>query len=609
MPPRPPLRWPRRLLFSLLPLVMAAALLEVALRVAGFTGHPDRTVSWCREHADMTGTLFPSLALDGRPELIAGPAFSGHPRPFPVEKGPGVKRIFVLGSSAAHGYGFSRNGSFGGRLEGLLAEALPTTEIQVINGGAIAASSQQVLAMGKEVLARLDPDLIVVYSGNNELLEWFDWRQYLPARAHRLFVASLRANLLLSHSRGYLWLREWTAGSAGAGRWGQTSYGDDEALPWSRRARMGDADRAWAREAFRHNFGRLIELARAAGVPVVISTVAANEVMEPGWIPVEGEEDPTPEAARRALANARAATEGREPGDAALGARLAAEADAACGAWPQAACHHRWGMLLRDAGFPELARAELQQAILLDEFPNRVKPFINAEVRRLARGEGVFLFDGEGLLRARSPDGILDYDQIFDHCHPTLEAHWALAGGLARLILTQVWPKEGELSPGDIDARTATGIAGLSAEAATTDRVETWLEAHQEHGSWRYDADPEREGRERWQAAQAAAHADGADPARWNALGILAYHHFQADCGPTRGPCLQEAADSFRKALELDPGDCAARANLGWLLVQVGRRADGRAALAEAVACEGPGGGASALLARVEGWGAAAGGD
>ncbi|MFH1466216.1 MAG: hypothetical protein ABIO70_17660 [Pseudomonadota bacterium] len=603
MPSRPPLRWPRRLLFSLLPLALAGAALELGLRLAGFEGHPDRTVSWCREHADMTGTLFPGLALDGRPELVAGPAFSGHPRPFTMAKGTGVKRIFVLGGSAAHGYGFTRNGSFAGRLEGLLSEALPGTEVQVVNGGAIAASSQQVLAMGKEVLARLEPDLLVVYSGNNELLEWFDWRQYLPARAHRLFVASLRANLLLSHVRSYLLLRDLMAGDAEAGRWGQTTYTDDEALPWARRARMGASDRAWAREAFHHNIGRLIEEARAAGVPVVLSTVAANEVMEPGWIPVEGEDDPTPQDVRLALRAARAEAEGAERGDVALGARLAAGATEACRAWPTATCHHGWGMLLRDAGLPELARVELGQAILLDEFPNRVKPFINAEVRRLAQAPGVHLFDGEGVLRARSPDGLLDYPQIFDHCHPTLEAHWALAGGLAELVLAEVWPGEGALAPAQIDARVAAGIAALPAEAAETERVERWLEAHQEQGSWRYDADPEREGRERWLAAQGEARAAGDDPGRWNRLGVLAYHHFQADCRPERGPCLQEAVDSFRRALALDPDACATRANLGWLLVQVGRHAEGRAALEAAVACEGPGGSASSLLGRVQGWG------
>ena len=84
------------------------------------------------------------------------------------QKSPGTYRIFVLGESAAMGdpdpaYGFSRY------LEVMLRERFPAIKFEVVNTGSVAINSHVVLRIAKE-LAEQQPDLFIIYSGNNEVV-------------------------------------------------------------------------------------------------------------------------------------------------------------------------------------------------------------------------------------------------------------------------------------------------------------------------------------------------------------------------------------------------------------------------------------------------------
>ena len=80
-------------------------------------------------------------------------------------------RVFVFGGSAAKGLGFPHNGSFAYWLDRMLRTSLPSRNIEVANLASVGYSSAQVRRLVDEVLAKGDPDLIVVYSGNNEFLD------------------------------------------------------------------------------------------------------------------------------------------------------------------------------------------------------------------------------------------------------------------------------------------------------------------------------------------------------------------------------------------------------------------------------------------------------
>ncbi len=89
---------------------------------------------------------------------------------FPRHKPPGTYRIVCLGGSATYGRPFFDHTSFAGWLRALLPKANPSRNWEVINAGAISYASYRIKGLMAE-LAGFEPDLFIVYTGENEFLE------------------------------------------------------------------------------------------------------------------------------------------------------------------------------------------------------------------------------------------------------------------------------------------------------------------------------------------------------------------------------------------------------------------------------------------------------
>ncbi|MBN2418234.1 MAG: tetratricopeptide repeat protein [Deltaproteobacteria bacterium] len=89
---------------------------------------------------------------------------------FPVVKGKNSYRIFCLGGSTTYGRPYDNKLSFCGWLDAYLKETEPGIDWEVINAGGISYASYRVAKLMQE-LTRYDPDLFIVYSGQNEFLE------------------------------------------------------------------------------------------------------------------------------------------------------------------------------------------------------------------------------------------------------------------------------------------------------------------------------------------------------------------------------------------------------------------------------------------------------
>ena len=87
---------------------------------------------------------------------------------FPEVKPPETYRIFVLGASAAQGYPRGAF-SFSRILEVMLEDAYPATDFEIINTSIVATNSHVVLPIAHEC-ADYDPDMFLVYLGNNEVI-------------------------------------------------------------------------------------------------------------------------------------------------------------------------------------------------------------------------------------------------------------------------------------------------------------------------------------------------------------------------------------------------------------------------------------------------------
>ena len=93
-----------------------------------------------------------------------------NPQSFPVEKAEGTTRIFCMGGSTTFGRPFDDATSFCGWMRVLLPAIDPSRRWEVINAGGVSYSSYRV-ALLMEELIRYQPDLFIIYSGQNEFLE------------------------------------------------------------------------------------------------------------------------------------------------------------------------------------------------------------------------------------------------------------------------------------------------------------------------------------------------------------------------------------------------------------------------------------------------------
>ena len=101
---------------------------------------------------------------------------------FPQQKSDKAYRIFCVGGSTTYGRPYRDGLSFCGWLRAYLRAADPSREWEVINAGGISYASYRVARVMNE-LENYQPDLFIVYSGQNEFLEQRSYGalQELPA--------------------------------------------------------------------------------------------------------------------------------------------------------------------------------------------------------------------------------------------------------------------------------------------------------------------------------------------------------------------------------------------------------------------------------------------
>ncbi|HEY8241261.1 MAG TPA: hypothetical protein VIH35_07440, partial [Kiritimatiellia bacterium] len=180
-----------RLLVAVLAPLLFFSALEGALRLAGAghatSFHLERSVGGapCRVDNVKFGWRF-----------FNSPRLARKPWPFvlPAHKATNEVRVFVLGESAAMGdpdpaFGFCRI------LETMLEAQPGGRRFRVINTGMVAINSHVVREIARDV-ARLEPDVVLVYMGNNEVIG-----PYGPGSVFSFF--SSRLGLI----RASLWLK------------------------------------------------------------------------------------------------------------------------------------------------------------------------------------------------------------------------------------------------------------------------------------------------------------------------------------------------------------------------------------------------------------------
>ncbi|MBZ0112796.1 MAG: SGNH/GDSL hydrolase family protein, partial [Thermoanaerobaculia bacterium] len=331
-------------------------------------------------------------------------------------------RVLFLGASSVEGFPLPRNLTSSKFLELMLDEAVPDRNVEVINLGVTAVASFPVRIIGQRAIAQLEPDLVLVYAGHNELFgaSGVASRQYLGTtvtsmqwiyRLRRTAVGQLIQGALLpspdTHAKQRRNLIELMAGV-------------DLVEPY------GPLHQA-ARKTLTANLSALIETAQEADVPIAISTLVN---LERGLYPIASWHD-QPES-------------GWTDFDLRVkGARELLATD------PQAALdeldrlqeveqRHAGTTYVRAEALDALGRRaeadiEYRKARDLDAMPWRAPTDRSSDIVELANRFGVTLVDPRVLFEAKA-GGAPDWEFFYDHVHPSLRGQALLARAFAEAI-------------------------------------------------------------------------------------------------------------------------------------------------------------------------------
>lgn len=413
-------KWRRRSFSAaalvLIPLGTLAAL-ELTLRAARVGYDPSFTIA-CE-------TAQPPARCDNRSfgwrffprDLARAPV----PFAFADPKPEGSFRVFVLGGSAAQGDPFPEYG-FARVIEWALRRRAPDREIEIVNAALTAVNSHVVLPIARE-LARYEPDLFIVYLGNNEVVGPFGAGTIFSPTSASLSL--IRAGIRLRATRtGQLLSALVPAEKAMPDEWGGM------AMFLEQRVRHDSPALERVHENFRRNLDDILEATAGRGAPTLLGTVAVNlEHCAP--FGAQHREDLTRgerAAFRQRYSSAAAAERSGRLDEALAGYRRAADIDES-----HADAHFRIGRVLRRLERHPEANAALERALELDTLRFRADRRINEIIREAGArhaAAGVRLVDLERLLRASVGPALPGSESFVDHVHFELRGNVRIATAL-----------------------------------------------------------------------------------------------------------------------------------------------------------------------------------
>ena len=422
--PRHPLAWPRKLalggVFALGVFGLLLGGLELGLRFFDY-GHSPRFhrretatdgSAWLRENRWVTAPFF-------APELIRRPQVFR----LPAHKAPGTYRIFVLGSSAAMGDP-EASFSLARTLDALLRPAHPEIKFEIVNAGITAINSTVVRGIAADC-AELEPDLFVVYEGNNEVIGPFG-----PGTVFTPFLgspAAVRLAVFLKRTRTGQLLAA-TARRLGRDHSAPADWGG-MGMFLEHGIAEDDPRLATTRALFRDNLAAIAGSGLDAGATVLLCTVATNVRDCAPFLSLH-----KPGLDAGALARWQAAY---DAGTTALRARdlqpaLARLEEAARIDDRHAATLYSRGYARLETGATADGRADLLRALDLDALRFRTDSQLNAVIRSFDTGvpDRLQVVDLAASLGESFPGDLCGDEWFYEHVHFNLRGTYRAARDL-----------------------------------------------------------------------------------------------------------------------------------------------------------------------------------
>jgi tetratricopeptide (TPR) repeat protein len=359
------------------------------------------------------------------------------PYAFSASKGRDTYRIFILGDSAAYGdpdpaYAFSRY------LNLMLRHRFPGIQFEVVNTSITAVDSHVLLRMAND-LSGYQPDLFIIYAGNNEVIGPYGPGTTLTAQIPSLAV--IRASIALRATRiGQLFVRMTEKPRQFRGMemfLDQQVPADSPALPRVYKY-LGE------------NLDGIIASARKAHADVLLSTIGTNLRDCPPFHSAH-RSDLSDQLRQKWDAKMAAGKAEQAIGDYkdALEQYLAADAIDS----QYAELQFRIAECMYELGEVENAKQRFVAARELDTLRFRADRGMNDAIRHAAmnaekRGfHNVSLVDTAAILAKASPDGITGRELFFDHVHLRPHGNYLVAAAMFQQIVPMVERRLGNENP------------------------------------------------------------------------------------------------------------------------------------------------------------------
>jgi len=351
---------------------------------------------------------------------------------FLKQKPEGLFRIFAFGGSTIMGSPYYGRSSFPRMLEYALRKAYPEKEVEVINLGASGMNSLEVKSCLLQSL-KYQPDLVLIYSGQNELFV----ASLVPDYQHPLLDRIL--DQLRLHSRLYQLVRSFDKlfllipAFVGTHQEVVERLGVNLESPAPESQPVTEEFRKQRMLSYQYHLERMLSVLKRKKIPTLLCAVTVNlKDWPPEWLPYpQGLSEEQTEFLIKNLAQAYTYIfEGR--------LREAEQfLDQAKSLAPDYAMYQFLaGWLEEKRGDFSSAKEHFLLARKLDNSRHRAPPEINQIIRRLAQKYPVILVDVESLFfqQAKTTPG---FDLFVDHCHPTLFGQWLIARAIFQKIIQE----------------------------------------------------------------------------------------------------------------------------------------------------------------------------